>query len=76
MKIIGKRIFLKPIKKEQVATSIIDPSDIDFYEVYGVGDEVTKVKEGDHVLYEMGTKFNLAGMEGVLLEEKDIICIL
>jgi len=71
MKLLGKRILLKAIKKE-----VLGIEEIDHFEVAYVGDEVKRVKKGDIVIYEQGAKINIEGKEYIELLEDNIVCIL
>jgi chaperonin GroES len=56
MKVLGDRILLKPLKlEERTAGGIILPETAQTYTLNGlvleIGDEVTKVKKGQTVLY-------------------------
>lgn len=74
MKLLNKRILLKAVNRGE--TAIITPDTIDHFEVYEVGDEVTKVKKGDTVLYEQGDKFTVQGENYILTNESNMILII
>lgn len=71
MKLLGKRVILIPIKKEELGIESIDRYDVAF-----IGDEVTKVKVGDTVVYEHGARLEIQGVEYMELLEENIVAIL
>ena len=74
IQLLNKRILLKQNKKED--TGIINPDNIESFVVYQTGDEVSKVKKGDSVLYENGRKFLVKNEEYILTDEDNIVLCL
>lgn len=72
MQLLGKRVALKATEKESL---IITANEYDF-EVAYIGSEVTKVKVGDKVYQQFGTKAKVNGEEAYLIMEDDIIAII
>lgn len=75
MRTINKKILLKPVMSE-VTSSIIAPTDIEFYEVVCVGDKVEGIQVGDKVFYHQGVSVTIEGQKYVSLVEDDIQIIL
>ncbi len=73
MKLLGKRVALKAIEKEQLILTEAKPTN---FEVAFVGDEVTKVKVGDKVYQQFATQAAIKGDVFYLILEDDIIAIL
>ena len=71
MRLLNKRVLLKAVIKE-----VMGIEEIDHYEVAYIGDEVTKVKKKDIVIYEQGAKINILGKDYVDVLEGNIVCIL
>ncbi len=71
MKVLGKQVLLKAIKREQLGIEIIE-----HYEVSYAGDEVTKVKKGDVVIYEHGANLKIKDKTYVHVLEENIVAII
>ncbi len=72
MQILHKKVVLKEVKTD--GSFALHP--VDHYEVFEVGDEVTKVKKGDTVLYEHGGRCSIKGEDYILTDEENIWAIL
>lgn len=70
IQLLNKRILLE---QHKIVSKIITPDDVEYYQVYAIGDEVTKVKVGEKVLYENGRKFKVDNEEYILTDEDNIV---
>ena len=73
IQLLNKRILLR---QHKIESKIITPDDVEYYKVYAIGDEVTKVKVGQKVLYENGRKFKVEDEEFILTDEENIVLCL
>lgn len=71
MKVLGKQILLKGIEIETLGIK-----EIDHYEVAYIGDEVTKVKIGDTVIYEHGAGLKILDEVYKHVLEENIVAII
>ncbi len=69
------KLVLKAFKNEVIST-IIAPTDIEYYEVVAVGSEVKDIKVGEKVFYHLGAKLVIDGQEYVSVTYNDIQVIL
>jgi hypothetical protein len=73
MKLLGKKILLKEIKTTENPIAV---NPVDHYEVFMIGDEVTKVNIGDSVLYQNGNRAGVMGEDYILTDEESVWLIL
>lgn len=77
---IGNRVVLKPVEKKEKTNSGIyipksEKDDNNLGKVVAIGNEVTKVKEGDSVVFSQfaGTEVSYSEGKFIITEEKDIL---
>jgi chaperonin GroES len=78
MKVLGTRVLLEIIEKEEIKDGIVLPDSAEKnreYKVVGVGDLVEEVEIGDFVLLEKytGTEISKDGIKYLIIEEEEIL---
>ena len=81
MRVLGKKVLIKPIKKEKTTSGLILPessSDNTKAEVILVGEKASIIKQGDIVKHHMnrGVSYDYLGDACLFINEDDIIAIL
>lgn len=78
MKVLGTRVLLEIIEKEEIKDGIVLPDSVEKnreYKVVGMGDLVEEVEIGDFVLLEKytGTEISKDGIKYLIIEEEEIL---